>query len=366
VGDKKHSRLDKRVVKILLIGPLPPPFGGTRISFQYLTGYLLGCSGIKHDVVDLRPFRKNIIGGLVGYLVNLYQILVKINNVDVITLHCNSSALVIFGMPILLCSKFYKKPYVVRTFGGDLILQDYGWLKKYVIRLVLSSSDLYLAQTLYQVKKINEAGLNNVRWFPTSRPYHRNDLIKVKETCKRLIYCGHIKPSKGIREIISAGDLIPEDVVIDLYGVLQDGMRISDFDSHAVNYKGELMPKDVLSTIKNYDAMIMPTYFHGEGYPGSILEAYSVGLPVIATRWRSIPEIVDDSSGILIEPKSIQSLKNAIMKLTSDKDLYIKLQDGAREKANYYSLDMWGNQFISYCRCILDGSDFPLDPIMRD
>ena len=63
-----------------------------------------------------------------------------------------------------------------------------------------------------------------------------------------------------------------------------------------------------------YDVLILPTYHEGEGYPGIILEAFSLGLPVISTNWNSIPEIVKhNENGLLVPIKDVDSLIKAIL-----------------------------------------------------
>jgi len=68
-----------------------------------------------------------------------------------------------------------------------------------------------------------------------------------------------------------------------------------------------------LETIQKYDVLILPTFYQGEGYPGVIIEAYSLGLPVITTNWKAIPEIVENrKTGLLIEPRSTAALVDAM------------------------------------------------------
>ena len=58
---------------------------------------------------------------------------------------------------------------------------------------------------------------------------------------------------------------------------------------------------------------MLPTFYEGEGYPGAIIEAFSLGLPVISTHWKAIPEIVkDQQTGILIEPNTVEAFVKAI------------------------------------------------------
>ena len=54
-----------------------------------------------------------------------------------------------------------------------------------------------------------------------------------------------------------------------------------------------------------------------------LLEAFAAGVPVITTRWRSIPEIVEDEvNGLLVSVKSPDVLRDAILRLASDGELY--------------------------------------------
>ena len=60
-----------------------------------------------------------------------------------------------------------------------------------------------------------------------------------------------------------------------------------------------------------YDVLVLPTFWKGEGYPGVIIEAFSVGLPVVATNLPGISEMIDSQSGILVPPHSASTLAKA-------------------------------------------------------
>ena len=49
-----------------------------------------------------------------------------------------------------------------------------------------------------------------------------------------------------------------------------------------------------VDVIKNYYALLFPTKFITEGVPGTIIDAYSAGVPVIASRWHSFTDVIDD------------------------------------------------------------------------
>jgi glycosyltransferase involved in cell wall biosynthesis len=97
----------------------------------------------------------------------------------------------------------------------------------------------------------------------------------------------------------------------------------------------------------------MPSLATTEGYPGSILEAFAAGLPVIASRIGGIPEIVDGTAGILVEPGDVDGLRGAMRRLASDRELFGRLRGAAAERAREFSTERWGGEFVACCRQLL-------------
>jgi glycosyltransferase involved in cell wall biosynthesis len=165
---------------------------------------------------------------------------------------------------------------------------------------------------------------------------------------------GHVKATKGIYEIIEAAEMFDSNVVVDIYGPLDEGVSDSAFRGGNVHYKGQLDSAQVISTMRQYDGLLMPTYYVGEGYPGVILEAYCAGVPVIATRWRSIPEIVDETSGILIEPKSAEQLAQAMQELINSSEKRATRRRGALTMARRFSSQAWTEKFVQINNAMVD------------
>ena len=57
--------------------------------------------------------------------------------------------------------------------------------------------------------------------------------------------------------------------------------------NNCARYCGIKDPKDSVKTLKNYFALVFPTRFYTEGIPGTIIDAYYAGVPVIASKWES-------------------------------------------------------------------------------
>jgi glycosyltransferase involved in cell wall biosynthesis len=155
----------------------------------------------------------------------------------------------------------------------------------------------------------------NTKQLTTSRKRPKGRLHKDSAIFeKRFVYLGFVNEQKGIDHLLEAADILGDEYTLHIYGPLKDS-KYNNIDSKF--YKGVLHQSEVLATLSKYDVLLLPTYYEGEGYPGAIIEAYSIGLPVIATSWKAIPEIVrDGKTGILIEPRSTEALVDAMKMIT--------------------------------------------------
>ena len=92
--------------------------------------------------------------------------------------------------------------------------------------------------------------------------------------------------------------------------------------------------------------LVLPTKWRAEGYPGVIIEAFSVGIPVISTYNGGIPEIVlHGKNGLLVPPGNIKALLDAIMLI--DASLYDKLRAGAYESFGQFDAEIVNAEVMS-------------------
>ena len=75
---------------------------------------------------------------------------------------------------------------------------------------------------------------------------------------------------------------------------------------------------------------VLPTYYRYEGTPRSVREALSYGMPVIATEWSGLPDMVtNEENGFLVPVRSPQDIAEAIIKSVSSSSVYCRLSQGA-------------------------------------
>jgi len=339
---------------VLLIGPLPPPIGGGSGIFQYIVDDLRADNRCQVTVINTS---RNISGGtFVSNIKRGGDVIVKmlklIRFVDVAMFNANERGFLLFGPFIYMACRFFGKVCVFRFFGGafDRFFEERCKLVRWVIKRTVLSADACLFQTRSLVNYFASLGVKNVVWFSNytrgvgSIPTKLNSKI-----CSRFIFLGHIRRSKGIDVILKASPFISKEVTIDLYGPLFDGYSQEGIATHGhgrVQYGGVLTKERVFSRLWDYDALLLPTCHATEGYPGAIIEAFSHGLPVITTRWRSIPEIVDETCGILIEPSDFNGLARAVNLLHENAEIFSRLRQGSFERAQRFSDSDWTELFV--------------------
>ncbi|MGB4678459.1 MAG: glycosyltransferase family 1 protein [Aggregatilineales bacterium] len=94
---------------------------------------------------------------------------------------------------------------------------------------------------------------------------------------------------------------------------------------------------------QNCFAFVYPSLFEGFGLP--VLEAMSLGAPVISSNTSSLPEIVG-SAGLLVDPLDVDSIFEAMLLLTEDEQTRIALKECALERANEFSWEHTARQIL--------------------
>lgn len=333
--------------RILMIGPLPPPYGGATILFKRIIEHFED-RNIDFKVMDKWKADKNIFLKCFSGLKLLIKFIFIIHKYDCVIFFGSVNSTFYIGSMISFICKFFKKPFILRVFGGKIhsVYDKLSKIKKNILDQTLLKNGLLLFETLATVNYFKKNIKNdNIKWHPNFRKINFKKGISKK--CKKIIFLGAVKPSKGINVILESADNLDESVEIDVYGPLEEGIRKEDFNKNTnINYRGILDSDEIITTLKKYDLLILPTFFPAEGYPGVIIEAYSVGIPVITTNWRAIPEIVDEKSGILIQTKNSEALSEAINILVKNAKLYRSKCLGAKEKAQEFSLKYWGDELL--------------------
>jgi len=148
-----------------------------------------------------------------------------------------------------------------------------------------------------------------------------------------------------LAEYFNNNSALDKSVIIDLYGPIENRDKeyfFLNLNKHTnVSYKGILPTEEIYETLTKYDLMIFPTRFYTEGFPGTILDSYIAGLPIVSTYWKFAADFIIQGKTGLIVPfeDSKNEFINAVVKLYNDPDLLLTMKLNAYEQSKNYSAE---------------------------
>ena len=159
-----------------------------------------------------------------------------------------------------------------------------------------------------------------------------------------ILYVGTVCETKGILDLLEAAYLLKQREIPFHLSVV-GGFQPDSFGAEVkrkveqleldqeITLHGQLTGDDKFQQFAAADVFCFPTFYESEAFPCVIVEAFSFGLPVVATRWRGIPSIVEhEKTGVLIEPRDINSLSDALASLATNQEIREQWGQASRER----------------------------------
>ena len=330
---------------LLLIGPLPredSPIGGTQVAFAERVRRFEQSGTFRLEVIDTS--RSRSAGGLRNdlrvFLRVLGAILLGREKLHGILLCASTRALFLAGPWLHWAAWIRRRPLAINAFGGCL---DLGWkratrLGRWLAEHSFFRAPLFLVQTRSLAKRFE--GFEGFEWHPTSRDvqgFYRGD-----RPCRRFLYLSALQRAKGIGAALAASDHLPDGCSLSVHGPLIDVEAWQAEDHPNATCGGAVRPESVPELLASHHALVLPTCWESEGLPGVVVEALQSGMPVITTRWRSLPELIrDGENGRLVEPRSVDDLALAMKELAENDQLYHRLCLGALRSGEEYRSSFW-------------------------
>lgn len=349
--------------KVLLIGPR----SSEKITYGMSIGFDLLISGFEernlpHIIIDRslgmagRTVGAFSFGGMIATVLMLGAFLINLPRVGIIYLTIGTSrAGFLRDMMMIWAGWLLGKRIVLHLKGGGFLSfyeQNPGWFK-FLLRHAITRAKavIVLGELLkdqFQFVPGVEARLAVV---PNGLPQKSGRVesipgktIHAGEPFK-LLYLSNMIPSKGYLDLLEACRLLHFDrgipIQCDFCGAfittVNDDMGSSPAEAETVfrtlirqkgldsivHYHGTVRGDKKRKMLQNAHLFLLPTAYPWEGQPISIIEAMACGLPVIATRYRGIPEqVIDGYNGLLLEQKSPQEIAAAVERVWRDPPLY--------------------------------------------
>ncbi len=102
-----------------------------------------------------------------------------------------------------------------------------------------------------------------------------------------------------------------------------------------IKHIGYISHNEKIALLMNAVCFVFPSLYEGFGLP--VLEAMSLGVPVITSKTSSLPEIVAEKSGLLVNPEKESELIEALQQILTDEGLRETLAVNGRSRAENFS-----------------------------
>ena len=346
-------------MKLICLGPEPPPYSGTTVSYALLVQELRRSDAVERLVsLDLQASKRasRFSKGLHSLLL-IARVWQKLFSHDLVLLNASNKRAIVSGFLLDLVCRLHRKPLVIRIFGGAFMehIEAAPKWRRWMARRILARRPVLL-QTRYSIERVKRAFPDaELHWFPNSRslrPGRDNDGDETSGGRKpvRFYFAGHVCAEKGVDTLLElARDYRGPAIEIHLFGELlgdisRDRIERSGSDDCTVFYHGSIPNDELASRLSEFDALLFPTRFVGEGYPGVILEAFCHGIPVIASDWYAIPELVDGDCGALLPHDDMTRWRQCVRELADNPERLQALSRGALARSHRFDSAEWNRR----------------------
>lgn len=166
------------------------------------------------------------------------------------------------------------------------------------------------------------------------------------EAAEYFLFVGALSPRKNVARLLQAFDAFRKSSSSNVKLVIVGEKMFMTSEMEAVlgkmQFKNEViftgrMNMDALSKVMaSALALVFVPYFEGFGIP--IVEAMYCDVPVITSNVTSMPEVAGDA-GLLVDPFSVDSIKEGMLKIYKDEPLRNKLIENGRVQREKFSWD---------------------------
>lgn len=341
-------------MNVILAGVVPPPVHGASLATRAL--FDADLSPIEKNLLEIRS-SKNLqeIGraswgklfGLIGLVVRCVRLKFR-SKASVLYYTPGSAAFVPFVRDVIFlgCCRWLFKRTVLHYHSGGL--NDYlaasrwrGLLGKWIY----GSGAWALTLSKHVAVPGLEHGAAKVIEVPNGLNIEAPHAPKEPSDFLRILFLGNLYEDKGVFDLLEACQRIASSssakIRLQFVGKWPDELTEQKFHQLVATTKSlenleipqptALYGDDKWRAYAQSDLFVFPSYYRSENFPLVLLEAMASGLPVISTRWRGIPSIVEESvNGFLHDPRDITQLQHCIQQFIDSPDLLSSMGENAK------------------------------------
>lgn len=256
-----------------------------------------------------------------------------------------------YVLPLCLLVNMFRRNLDLRFFAIGGRLADFAGNSKLTLWALLRFQGVYV-ETQKMKRDMELLGCTNCEVVPNFRFFTDKSIIAKDFTSisrYKFLFMARVCREKGVEIAIQAIKILNDrgiKATLDIYGPIQDNYESVFFKlvegSLNVTYHGSISPyaKDFYQTVSSYDVMLLPTYYRGEGFPGTFIDAFIGGLPVVASDWNYNRSLIHhDVTGLILKENTPTELAFTLERMIANP---LKMNEISRnvlkESRNYDSI----------------------------
>lgn len=251
----------------------------------------------------------------------------------------------VFSRILCFVKKRFKKHIFYDVIGGWLV----ELLKENPKLIVnLSRFDCVFVETSTMKSGLDKMNIpcRVVPNFRRFEPLLESSLDLVIKKPLRLCIFSRITEMKGITdaiEVVRSINIGRTFYTLDIYGPIdplyeERFKQLRESFPAFIKYKGCVSPTNSVSVLKDYFALLFPTKFYTEGIPGTVVDAFFSGLPVISSKWLSFSDVINDGrTGIGFEFNNFNDLREKLIEIYKKPQIIINMKSTCINESKLYT-----------------------------
>lgn len=360
--------------KILVIGQTPPPYGGQAIMTQRLVDAEFKSVQIIHVRLSFSENFRQVGRASWKKIIHVFSVAVQVWKHRL-----KHRKLALYYMPagpnkvpvirdLLLLSLvrpfFAKTIYHFRAAGISEYISNCPVFFQRLCKFIYGKPYKAIQLSSLNPKDAEFFSARKVFYIPNGIEDRAHQFLnnKTQVTCDeiekvKILFVGVLREDKGLSWLLDSLHLLLQRGIFNF-----ELLAMGEFSSE--QYEKEVREKIIKSGLQHHvellgvrvgeekwqyfstaDFLCFPTFFDCESFGNVLIEAMMFRLPVIASTWRGIPDIVADDVGFLVPVKDTNALAEKISLLIRDENLRNKMGGNARKRfLEKYTLDTYLKQ----------------------
>lgn len=336
-------------VRICIVSPLPPPYGGMSLQAEKL-GRRLASEGFDVELLPTNPPFPRWLGFAesvpvlrtmireVIYLKSLWRGFHEATVVHHLS-KCGFYFLAI-TMPLLVLGRLHGKRLVLNYRGGQAsaFLATWSW----IVVPLMHIADSVTVPSDYLRRVFDEHGLS-VSLVPNLVETGRFPYAERAPLRPHLLVTRHLEPLYNVECLLRAFRILKSrfpEAELTVAGTGSEERRLrnlcAEWNLDGVRFSGFVSLEDLPALYAAHDMFVNSSL--ADNFPGALVEAACSGLPIVTTKAGGIPDMIRDrENGLLVNLNDHEALAAGVIELLETPELARQLAHAARQWAEQFS-----------------------------